>query len=164
MRNEEKFFQPLMGSRLGINEKMPLDIYTPRGLFLGDSGNRYIVCDCVGFRAAVTLKHDSLPEFAPFELSSDPVDHGTPLGEGHIRLRSILLNDTEGAFLGTLLVKGCHIRILCNVDGLGFQWVNIAFGGGGLNETEYGRWTMKVGKEVFFSYDCRQREAEIPPM
>lgn len=157
MRVIEKFFQPLMGSSWGIGERMPLDVNTPRGLFLSDNGNRYVVCDGVGARAAVALQHDSMPEFSHFFLSSEPVDFGTPMGDGRIRLSSILLNQSEGAFPGTLLALEDHIRILIAVEGMGLQWVNIAFGSGGSEGAEYGVWSMDVQSQTFFAFDCRRR-------
>ncbi len=108
---ENLIFRPNQTGTADVSYPMPLDVRTPYGLFSGQSGNRYIVCDDPYHRFAVALEHTEMEPFTGFRLGDLPSDFGRLCELDGINLGQQIIEPIEGDIPGMLEVDDGTVRL-----------------------------------------------------
>lgn len=157
--SQKKIFRPV----LAVPSAVPtteLSANTPCGLFLANSGNRYLVFDDGKRRSALALVHSELDPFTAIKLKKRHLETGTWLGLGYIRLDRFADYESKAMYTGMLYIMNGAASILITDGRERFALKPVAEGEGGVEKWAYDRWTLfaQGGLEFF-----RFRAGKHPP-
>ena len=152
---ENLIFRPNLTGTADLDHPMPLDVRTRHGLFSGQSGNRYIVCDDPYHRFAVALEHTEMEPFTGFRLGDLPSDIGRLCELDGINLGEQIFEPIESDVPGMLEVDDGTIRLyIRSLSGTSY-WTPIAVGVCNVPRGIFCDWTMTMCEIPFFGISSR---------
>lgn len=154
MTSHALIFRPVRSSSIGIGEELELNRDTPRGLFLANSGNKYVVCEDSMARYAIALQHSARKPFSYVPLNRTGIEPGKPLGVGIIRCLANCELTYADHPLGVIEIMDHAARMMTQNDLGQTAFIDVAWATEHQDYQLIAKWQMKVGKTVFFEFDA----------